>query len=350
MSSQERKSDNTIDCMIVQQETTINIGINNHSNRHNTNYSDETKRNNNKTWREKKSERRKEKRKEERIQKSKNKSNNNIYKNVQQYEDEEETWGDELTLNKSWPKIEKPDEGSVRIIHLNTNGISSEGQFIEWETMLHSMDDLQTDIFCINETKIDTRQGEVRYKVHEIAKKKDKFIALRMESSKQSPRKRTSIFKPGGTLVGVRGTMSGRILQVKNDEAKDPLGRWSVIHLKGKGNTVVSIFSVYQVCKNGDKGEATAYLQQQADCYEKFKKIVNPRDQLCKDIHPVIRKLIEKGNKVIICADINDDAGNENNNQWNRMMENLKLRNIHQEKHQGQVLPTLERISEGREH
>ena len=46
--------------------------------------------------------------------------------------------------------------------------------------------------------------------------------------------------------------------------------------MKGKGGTTISVFSVYQVLCKGDSGENTAYLQQQADCYEKYKKVVNP--------------------------------------------------------------------------
>ena len=112
-----------------------------------------------------------------------------------------------------------------------------------------------------------------------------------------------------------------------------------VTHLKGKGNALISIVSVYQVCKNGDKGEVTAYLQQQADCYDKYKKVVNPRDQLCKDLQPVLKNLIKKGHKIIVCADINDDAGQEFDNQWNRMMKLLNMRNIHQIRHADHPLP-----------
>lgn len=295
----------------------------------------------NKTWREKKSEKRKIKRQERQQANSQNKTNNTkkAKTTIQQYHDEEETWGDEMTLSKNWPQGDQQEREFTRIIHLNANGIAAENKFIEWETCLHSMDDIQADIFCLNETKIDTRQGEVRYEVHKIAKSKDRSMVIQMESSKQSPKKRLSIFKPGGTMIGIRGTKSGRILKLTNDKSKDSMGRWTIAHLKGKGNTIVSIISAYQVCKNGEKGEATAFLQQQADCYEKHKRVVNPRDQLCKDLQPVLQALIEKRNKVILCADMNDDAGMENNNQWNRMLRMLNMRNIHQELHQGCELP-----------
>ena len=53
----------------------------------------------------------------------------------------------------------------------------------------------------------------------------------------------------------------------------------------------------------------------------------------------MLQKLIESGNKLILCADMNDDAGVEHNNQWNRMLLMLKTRNIHQELHQSFELP-----------
>ena len=199
----------------------------------------------NKTWREKKSEKRKLKRQERRKNKTNNYNNENT--TIQQYHDEEETWGDEMTLSKDWPKGSKQERGFTRLIHLNlmelhqrTNSLNGRRFFIVWM-------------------------------IYKIAKSKDKSMVVQMESSKQSPKKQFSIFKPGGTMIGIRGTKSGRILKPVNDKSKDTMGRWTITHLKGKGSTIVSIVSVYQVCKNRDKGEGTAFLQQQADCYEKYK-------------------------------------------------------------------------------
>ena len=89
-------------------------------------------------------------------------------------------------------------------------------------------------------------------------------------------------------MVGVRGQLSGRVINSTMSDGKDDLGRWTIAHLKGRGNSVISIISVYQVCENGDTGRNTAYLQQQTDFLEKYGRLVNPRTQLCKDLEKVL--------------------------------------------------------------
>ena len=256
-----------------------------------------------------------------------------------QYSDEDLTWGDEIEHRQNWPKKDDDEEERVRFVHLNANGITTKNEYVEWESLLHGLHDIQADVFCTNETNIDTRQSLVQFKVRDIAKQKDRHLHINMTSSKQTPLKRDSFFKPGGTMVGVRGHWSGRVIKSTLNEGKDDLGRWTITHMKGKGDSVISIISVYQVCDGGDEGENTAYLQQQTDFLEKYGRLVNPRKQLCKDLERVILSLIEKGNKVIVCADINDDASAEFNTQWNQMLDNVGLRNIHQSIHAGKNLP-----------
>ena len=150
------------------------------------------------------------------------------------------------------------------------------------------------------------------------------------------------MFKPGGTLVGVRGTMAGRVINTKTNEDRDPLGQWTVTYPKGKSNSIIVVISVHQVYKGGSE-EATAYLQQQADCYKKYKKVINQRDQLCKDLIKVLKRNVEKNHKIILCADINDDASIEFDNQWNCMIFQVGMRNIHEEKQKG-ILPRGRRM------
>ena len=253
-----------------------------------------------------------------------------------QYDDEESTWGDELQLSPQWPN--QNNNSTIRLVHYNANGISAGSQYIEWETMLQSAEDIQADIVCLNETKIDTRKSKVQYEVRQIAKTLDKFIHINMNSSKQPTKKKDSVFKPGGTMINVRGHWAGRIIKFRNDTSADPLGRWTVSHMKGKGNTIVSIFSVYRVCSY-DQGDNTVYIQQQNDIYNQYKRIMDPRQKIIKDLQRKLLDLIAKGHKVIIAADINDDAGFEFKNHWNTMMEEIGMRNVIQGKHNKRSLP-----------
>ena len=254
-----------------------------------------------------------------------------------QYDNEDLTWGDELTIDHNW--MESNDEGKLRITHLNTNGITSKNEYIEWEILLHSLSQIQSDIFCLNETKIDTRQSQVQFELRDRAKCLDKHLHINMNSSKQPPATPMSIFKPGGTMVGTRGNWSRRIKHLNNDPAQDKLGRWSAVNLRGKNNTIITILSIYQVCKRGYEGENTAYLQQQADIYNAKGRYLDPRNDMCKDLKKALHYLNENSHKVIICADINDDTGHEFTHQWNNIMEEAGMRHVLQSVHNQRSLP-----------
>ena len=254
-----------------------------------------------------------------------------------QYDDEDKTWGDELTIDNEW--MESNDSGKIRLLHLNTNGITSKNEYVEWEILLDSLEQYQADIFCLNETKLDTRQSQVQFDIRDRAKRLDKHLHINMNSSLQQPATVNSIFKPGGTMVGTRGNWSGRTIHITSDKAKDKLGRWSVTHLRGKNNTTITILSIYQVCSRGYEGGNTAYLQQQADIYKLKGRFRDPRNELCKDLRTVLQQLNEQQHKIIICADINDDVGYEYNNLWNQTMEEAGMRHVLSTLHEQRPLP-----------
>ena len=253
-----------------------------------------------------------------------------------QYSNEDTTWGDELVISDGWKQ--QRDQDVFRVLHYNVNGITAENDFMEWETILQSLEDVQADVFSLNETKLDTRNSNTQHVIRQKAKISDPRMKLHINSSHQTPRVRQSIYKPGGTLMATRGHWTGRIVQPKHDSSQDSLGRWSVTHLQGKNNTIISIFSVYRVCPDYT-GENTAYVQQQNDLYKRYQRIIDPRKQIVKDLQQVILKLIQQHHKVIINADINDDAGVEFTNQWNDMLKEVGMRNIVQCKHNNRSLP-----------
>ena len=160
-----------------------------------------------------------------------------------------------------------------------------------------------------------------------------------MSSSKQPPATPQSSFKPGGTLMGIRGNWSGRIIHLQNDPTKDTLGRWTTMHLKGKNDTIITIMSVYQVCQGGELGDNTAYIQQQTDLFHARGRYLDPRTTMCKDLKKVLKSLNEREHKIIICADINDNVGSEFKTQWNSIMEEAGMRHGIQTMHGNRPLP-----------
>ena len=289
------------------------------------------------TYKERKRRRKRDKRRNIRSTKNGN-TTNASRNNKQQYGDENKTWGDELTLDSKW--METNNDNKLRILHMNVNGIVSKNDYIEWEVLLDNMDQVQTDIFCLNETKVDTTQSQVQFDIRDRGKRMDKHMHLNMNSSRQKPISSKSIFKPGGTMIGTRGNWSGRIINIPNDQSKDTIGRWTVTHLKGKNDTILTILSVYQVCQQeGADGENTAYIQQQADLYTTKGKLLNPRKELCKDLKKALQYLNEREHKIIICADINDDVGEDSKNQWYNIMREAGMRHALVTTHDNKKLP-----------
>ena len=283
--------------------------------------------------------RRKKRRRYKRQKERKDKNQHDLPKKngPQQYDDEGKTWGDEIEIDKRWMTETQHDR--LRIMHLNTNGITSKQEYVEWEVLLDSLNDYQTENFCLNETKLDTRQSKVQYELKERAKHQDKHLYLTMNSSKQPPATSQSSFKPGGTLMGIRGNWSGRIIHLQNDPTKDTLGRWTTMHLKGKNDTIITIMSVYQVCQGGELGDNTAYIQQQTDLFHARGRYLDPRTTMCKDLKKVLKSLNEREHKIIICADINDNVGSEFKTQWNSIMEEAGMRHGIQTMHGNRPLP-----------
>ena len=60
---------------------------------------------------------------------------------------------------------------------------------------------------------------------------------------------------------------------------------------------------------------------------------------MCKDLKKALHYLNENSHKVIICADINDDAGHEFTHQWNNIMEEAGMRHVLQSVHNQRSLP-----------
>ena len=79
--------------------------------------------------------------------------------------------------------------------------------------------------------------------------------------------------------------------------------------MRGKDNSIISIFTVYWACPDDD-GINTAYIQQQNNLYDRHHSILDPRNQIIKDLQNVLIRAIEANHKVIlnICVEIYGDS------------------------------------------
>lgn len=78
------------------------------------------------------------------------------------------------------------------------------------------LDGLQVEITCLNEIKADTRSPTMRYDIYKTIKHEDNHTKINMNLSHYTPRTRDSYFKPGRTMIAVRGSISGRTVEVES--------------------------------------------------------------------------------------------------------------------------------------
>ena len=161
--------------------------------------------------------------------------------------------------NLSWgdPLITKNQE-HTRLYCNNLNGFKIGADDTDIQEISQIMLETNSDIGCFQEHKLDTTQSSVRYKCQTGFTKHLNPCKLTMSSSAMiAPHD----YKPGGTMIVSRGSITGR----HSVSGSDSLGRWSFQKFIGKNLRTIVVISAYQVCQTHDtKGKTTAFAQQQA--------------------------------------------------------------------------------------
>ena len=247
-----------------------------------------------------------------------------------------EPWGDILTTSKNWPN--ETEEKTIRIMGQNVNGISYYNKYVEWEMALNYLDEFQVDVAGICELNLDVKKASVKETLYKKLKKIDPHARIVMTTS---PSKYSETdFKMGGTAMVTRGNWSGHIQEQGNDK----LGRWSYQTLEGKDGKLVTIITMYRVCKkNNNSSGGTIRAQQEKDLLQETGKHLDPREQVLRDLQDFIIKLHGKGHLVILLGDMNDDL--QTSSRVNQFLNQSNLKNIMCCKHEMPLPRTHDRGS-----
>ena len=208
--------------------------------------------------------------------------------------------GDIFTLEEEWPN--RNTNQTLRILGQNLNGVSYYNDYLDLDMTLQQMDAMQVGIAGYSEVNLDMNKNNVKYDVVTKVNFFDKSCVISTSSSKTTLT--TSKYKRGGTMTITRGTWAGRVIQ----KGQDSLGRWSYTTLLGKKGQLVKIITTYRVCKkNSTNGECTIRSQQERDLLVDKKKLLDPRDEILKDLSTMICKEHKKGTTIILMGDMNED-------------------------------------------
>ena len=115
---------------------------------------------------------------------------------------------------------------------------------------------------------------------------------------------------PGETIISVLGRWTGAKITSGND---CPLGRWSWISLKGKGNKIITLVNVYRVNPgHTNLGEYTNFKQQVFIKLNEGIDKYNPRPQTVIDLKELVQNIINQHKYIIICIEANETIQNQN--------------------------------------
>lgn len=103
---------------------------------------------------------------------------------------------------------ENPDVNTTRIYIQNLNGLCWNEEGGRWPYVCEVMESIQADVACFSELNTDTNRYEIRTKMEAIARSQFDQNSLILAAS---PNRTTTHYKPGGTAVLTRNSITSRI-------------------------------------------------------------------------------------------------------------------------------------------
>ena len=208
--------------------------------------------------------------------------------------------------NASWgdPLMEKPTD-TTRIYGVNVNGLHLDKRGGHFDVLSNVIKEVQADVFCGQEHNLESNGTHVRQILYHTAQRhwhrsRVTFATTPIAFPKQ--------YKPGGTFMLTVGDLTGRVIE----QHADKWGRWVSHTFKGRGTTIVTIYSAYQVVnKPIALGCITTASQQQSLLLQEQDKLTNPRSAFRRDLTASIQASITAGQEILLLGDFNEAFGSD---------------------------------------
>jgi hypothetical protein len=183
---------------------------------------------------------------------------------------------------------------------------------IELDSTSKEIKQVGADIFTFNETHGDESNATAR-RVLRLSKQrmwKDNNEDCKIvHSSSTAPV--LNFTKPGGNMVGITGSLVGRI----RDTITDPYGRWCGYTIIGRDNKEIMILTAYNVSqyKNAKVGEDTLFNQQVALYKLNDVREPDPKKIFINDLKEMVMKARKEDKDIILTGDFNELVGDDPN-------------------------------------
>ena len=222
------------------------------------------------------------------------------------------------------------DTPYVRVYCQNVNGIfDREG--IGLDAAFREIKQTGADIFTFNETHGDESNAvarrALRLSKHRMWRENNDDCKI-VHSSSIAPV--LTFTKPGGNMVGITGSLVGRI----RDTITDPYGRWCGYSLIGRDNKEILILTAYNVSQvvNAKVGDDTLFNQQIALYKLNNIREPNPKKIFIADLVEVVKTARAADKDIILTGDFNELVGDDPN-QMAKVLQAGSLTDVHGHQH-----------------
>jgi hypothetical protein len=201
------------------------------------------------------------------------------------------------------------DTPYVRVYCQNVSGIFDRDG-IGLDSAFKEIKQAGADIFTFNETHGDESNATAR-KVLRMSKQrmwKDNNEDCKIVHSSSNAAV-LNFTKPGGNLVGITGSLVGRI----RETITDPYGRWCGYTIIGRDTKEIMIITAYNVSqyKNAKVGEDTLFNQQIALYKLKNIRDPDPKKIFIEDLTDLVKQARKEDKDIILTGDFNELVGDD---------------------------------------
>ena len=206
----------------------------------------------------------------------------------------EKEWGDSMLLK---------DDDCYRIVSKNIGSLGVRARSFKEDLLKSWMREHMIDVTCMQEININWAKIKGKYRIYERFKLKDRSkFKLSYAFNKNENR---VAFQRGGVCIHSTGNLQFHSPQHGQDSSG--LGRWTWTRLQGSQCLITRIISLYIPCKNQDPKQTGSVFAQHRRFYLNQGVESCPIENLKSEFLSAVQKWQNEGERIIICADINDD-------------------------------------------
>jgi len=197
-------------------------------------------------------------------------------------------------------------QGITRLYLINMNGVTM-GKYGTWDSLMQSMRDLEVDHCMFTELNLNTRQSKVASNLQARATTHFGLSQHKLTLTSSTVESATH-YKQGGIASLTAGDLRGRIIAT----GEDKFARWNYHKMAGRNQDVITIICTYQVGTPNPRlvGPQTIIAQQLS--MHVSSGVNNPyqlRQHHAHDLVQFVQECQQKGEKVIVGGDFNEELG-----------------------------------------